>query len=251
MRKEQYVRFLTSVYRKSDGGLLSPSSVDHYANESIRKIDEFLRESRISEFDSIYDIDSLSELERIRSVLFDDPAFKKLNKDGNQMYSAGFNRYMDFASGRSLDKKGPELFLLDGPIPRKEARAAKGRPIQNRDRIIVQQVVRACGYSCQIDPGHETFIAAGNQRPYVEGHHLIPLKWQYLFDCSLDVYANILALCPNCHRLLHHGDLERSNRTRLLLGIFDERESRFERSGIRIGRDDFMDLALAARGAEE
>lgn len=39
----------------------------------------------------------------------------------------------------------------------------------------------------------------------MEGHHLIPLKHQTKFSNGIDVYANIVCLCPICHRLLHFG----------------------------------------------
>ena len=34
---------------------------------------------------------------------------------------------------------------------------------------------------------------------------LIPMKKQQTFSTSLDVYANVVCLCPVCHRLLHYG----------------------------------------------
>ena len=50
-----------------------------------------------------------------------------------------------------------------------------------------------------------SFIANNTDHAYMEGHHLIPMRWQESFNTSLDVYANIVCLCPTCHRLLHFG----------------------------------------------
>ncbi|MBQ2434445.1 MAG: hypothetical protein II266_08430, partial [Clostridia bacterium] len=61
------------------------------------------------------------------------------------------------------------------------------------------------GYLCEQDPTHMTFIARSTGRAYMEGHHLLPLKHQSQFDCSIDIYANVVCLCPICHRLLHFG----------------------------------------------
>jgi len=47
--------------------------------------------------------------------------------------------------------------------------------------------------------GQETFITQAGE-PYVEFHHLIPLKIAY----GPDHYLNLFALCPNCHRKFHH-----------------------------------------------
>ena len=40
----------------------------------------------------------------------------------------------------------------------------------------------------------------------MEAHHLIPLKFQDDFHYSIDVPANIVSLCPNCHREVHFGN---------------------------------------------
>jgi len=60
-------------------------------------------------------------------------------------------------------------------------------------------------YKCENNPLHETFIAESTKLPYVEAHHFIPIKFQPLFHIPLDNFNNIIALCPNCHRAIHHG----------------------------------------------
>ena len=47
--------------------------------------------------------------------------------------------------------------------------------------------------------GNEAFITERNE-PYVEFHHLIPFKEAD----GPDHYLNLFALCPNCHRKIHH-----------------------------------------------
>ena len=61
------------------------------------------------------------------------------------------------------------------------------------------------GYVCEINAAHESFIAAKNNKPYMEGHHAIPMHLQPRFQSGLDVYANIVCLCPVCHRRIHYG----------------------------------------------
>ena len=39
----------------------------------------------------------------------------------------------------------------------------------------------------------------------MEGHHLIPMKAQDDFKNNLDRIENIVCLCPNCHRKVHHA----------------------------------------------
>lgn len=74
-----------------------------------------------------------------------------------------------------------------------------------RDPNVAAQALHEAAFKCQIDPEHKTFITKATQKPYVEAHHLIPLGQQKQFIYSLDIVANIIILCPTCHRLLHHG----------------------------------------------
>ena len=60
-------------------------------------------------------------------------------------------------------------------------------------------------YHCAICSGHETFKRMADGKPYVEVHHLIPMRAQESFDNSLDVLSNLICLCPNCHRKIHYG----------------------------------------------
>ena len=71
-------------------------------------------------------------------------------------------------------------------------------------RYAVNAIVEA-NYLCEVDVNHETFIRKTNDKPYSEAHHLIPLKFQKYFEYPLDVPANIISLCSNCHNKIHYG----------------------------------------------
>ncbi|MCK9482314.1 MAG: HNH endonuclease, partial [Bacteroidia bacterium] len=47
------------------------------------------------------------------------------------------------------------------------------------------------------------FTSKSSGNSFVEAHHLIPMSEQTNYEKSLDVEANIVALCPNCHRKVH------------------------------------------------
>ncbi len=84
-------------------------------------------------------------------------------------------------------------------------------------------------YKCNIDENHESFVAK-NGKPYMEAHHLIPMSAQEDFINSLDVDANIVLLCPVCHRKLHHGyDIQQE-----LLKLFINRVGLLKKFGIDI-----------------
>ena len=75
----------------------------------------------------------------------------------------------------------------------------------SRDHFVVENALYAAGYICEGECGCDLFIRQDGKTNYTEGHHLIPLSFQPLFEYSLDVEANVVSLCPRCHRLLHYG----------------------------------------------
>lgn len=90
---------------------------------------------------------------------------------------------------------------LDAPIALSGGMSGRYR----RDPKIAARALRAANFKCEANMLHETFVSRRSSKPFVEAHHLFPMSTQSLFQYSLDVPENIIALCPNCHRLLHHG----------------------------------------------
>lgn len=96
----------------------------------------------------------------------------------------------------------------------------------------------AAGFVCEANQSHETFVTAASGNAYVEGHHLIPLSYQDRFEYSIDVKENIVALCPNCHRLLHHGTYE--DKMGILLRLWDNRRNNLYSKNIGIDSDTLL-----------
>lgn len=64
-------------------------------------------------------------------------------------------------------------------------------------------------YECEIDALHTSFLSKKTNKNYMESHHLIQLKEDENFpNTNLDILPNIICLCPNCHRKIHHGKKE-------------------------------------------
>lgn len=74
-----------------------------------------------------------------------------------------------------------------------------------RDSKIAKEALTLADYACEADPTHLTFISPITGKNFVEAHHLIPISNQGIYSYSLDVPGNIISLCPNCHREIHHG----------------------------------------------
>lgn len=226
------------------------STADHYV-QGLRTVSRYLRNAGLIK-EHLFEVDDLPLLLKLRDALRKIPEFVSQDEIGDRMYTAGLNRYIEFAelgfteSGETALPDGlrsVNLALLDAPVTvsGKTLRTTSIR--RSRDRIIVRQVLRACSYRCEIDGSHETFVARATRLPYLEGHHLVPLAAQDGFKNSLDVYANLIGLCPLCHRKLHHA--ENKLRRNLLGSVFPLRADRFAKSGIGMSKDEF--LAAACR----
>jgi 5-methylcytosine-specific restriction protein A len=107
-----------------------------------------------------------------------------------------------------------------------------------RDANLAAKVLDDAGYKCQKDATHETFIAASSNRPYVEAHHLVPMSQSGEFPVSLDVRANLFALCPNCHRAVHYGEGE--IKRALLTSLYGEAEEALADSDIPVSLEDLL-----------
>lgn len=106
-----------------------------------------------------------------------------------------------------------------------------------RDNAKAKRALVISKYKCNLDENHISFESKSGH-PYMEAHHLIPLGEQDSFENSLDVDANIVSLCPNCHRKLHHGKNIDSD----LKKLYDDRKDLLHKSGIDITFDELSKL---------
>lgn len=228
-----YIKYLKNIRKVSD------STVKHY-QEALRYISKYLiQKEKLSQ--NIYEIQDIGELEIVKTFLYNDPDFIDLDKRGHQMYSAGFNNYYRFASGQGFTNIRQQIGVMDMEVPAAQKKTSK-METWTRSTIIKIQSIEAAGYQCEVNPEHHTFTAKSSGQPYMEGHHALPIRLQEKFDTSLDVYANIVCLCPICHRLLHYG--VDSEKTSVVDRIYYDRADRLASSGIKISRLDFGRLVI-------
>lgn len=215
-----------------------PSTIKHYF-DALNNISRFLNEKGMLKND-IYSIKDIDALLKLRDILYNDPDFTQYNKVGHSMYSAGFNHYIKFAQAEGFRDLNGKAGLLDIPIASGGTRTTT-ITIYERSTIIRKQAIELAQYKCEIGPEHESFIAKSNLKPYMEGHHAIPVSKQEKFAFSLDVYANVVCLCPFCHRKLHYG--VDSDKEAMLDKLYFNRRERLLHSGFDINKDDFVRLA--------
>lgn len=111
----------------------------------------------------------------------------------------------------------------------------KGIKVYPRDIKVAANALILANYKCEIENNHITFIRKSNSMNYTEAHHLIPISKQEEFKYSLDIEANIVSLCSNCHNCLHYG----SDKERIILlkKLFQSRIDRLNKVGLNITFD--------------
>lgn len=214
---------------------LSDRAVAHYLS-AISVMGDYLKgQGRLDR--SFFEISEQDTLIEMKDALLNDAAFVEKDQRGNRMYSIALNHYIKFVEGENF----LDIEQFDMPIDAK-GQSLVNRKIHQRSTIIKDQVIISAGYTCEVDPEHQSFISQKREKPFMEGHHIIPLKHQDKFNKSLDVYANIISVCPNCHRQLHYGN--DTDRRDVLGKIYQQRCNRLAASGINLEKDKFMELAM-------
>lgn len=107
-----------------------------------------------------------------------------------------------------------------------------------RNPALAASTIKLSNYKCQYDQWHTSFIAASSLQQYVEVHHLIPISYTSYFQHSLDVPANLIVLCPNCHKAIHFGTPE--IKKAYLERFYYERKDNLYHSGIGISLQDLL-----------
>lgn len=74
-----------------------------------------------------------------------------------------------------------------------------------RDAKIAKETLESSGFKCELFPDQITFTSKSTGNPFMEVHHLVPMKLQSSFSTNLDVKPNLCILNPTAHRLLHHA----------------------------------------------
>lgn len=219
--------------------MVSESTVKHYY-DALNKNSRLLKKLGLVK-ENIYELHSYEELTSAIGLLLINAEFIQYNSKGNNMYSSALMRYLEFAKGCDFASVN-EVSSLDIPVVAPESQTVNGTKRWRRSPIIKVQSLEMAAYRCEINSEHETFICKSTDKMFMEGHHAIPMKYQDNFDFSLDVYANIICLCPVCHRMMHYG--RSCDKERYIDKIYLTRVERLIKSGLDISKDEFRSLTL-------
>jgi 5-methylcytosine-specific restriction protein A len=138
--------------------------------------------------------------------------------------------FQEAATSLSKPTSKNELELPAGPLPPPpKSKHSPGSGFK-RDPRVSAKAIHGSGYQCEVNVSHVSFIARTTKKNFVEAHHLIPVQFQDQFKFRLDVPDNVIAVCPTCHRKLHHGQL--SDKTKMLLPLLSKRSAALEERGL-------------------
>ena len=84
--------------------------------------------------------------------------------------------------------------------PRLPQQVAVTRREFKRNPLVIAEVLSRAGGRCEDCNREAPFLRRSDGSPYLEVHHEITLA-----EGGEDTVDNAVALCPNCHRLRHHG----------------------------------------------
>ena len=235
----------------------------YYIDKS-KNIESFVKRFNVYFRLSISSSTILFELSKYKNV---DPANNQVLNTQNLLYKQIWNEYIeadralelkniykrfmrgDFAE--QLEVKLADTFLdvddlqvvvvcNDTPIMKPDRQMNSNSYSYPRSRDVLANALQAADYICEAHCDTKLFLRKNGKTLYTEGHHLIPLEYQEDFSYSLDVEANVVSLCPNCHKLLHYG----YDKEMILKHLYEARIDRLKKFNLDI---DFASLLLMYR----
>lgn len=130
----------------------------------------------------------------------------------------------------STFKRVPEFDDKPENIP-EEISTAYGQ-VYKIDPAKSRRALLDAGFVCEVDENHESFMRRDEKNRYTEAHHLIPRSYQKNYSYSIDVTANIISLCSNCHNCLHYGS--KDEREAILARLYFQRQERLMKVGLEV-----------------
>lgn len=191
-------------------------------------------------------------LKYVSLIITDEEKFKKnpkylwtLNEDGINYVASILNVAVDTNTNCEPQMNDNKIDIRIDDIDKKIIDYAKNHDFSSRpktDNNLSKTIIEINNYTCQFalytGKNHKMFNAKDG-KPYVEAHHLIPMKASKdFFPRNLDRASNLVCLCHTCHAILHHGDLK--ERKKVLRVLYDKYITQLNDEEIYISFDDLF-----------
>lgn len=228
-------------YMENNSGR-SKSTINKYAS-AIATMSRELIEYGARSVD-IYNVVDSTEIDKIKEQYLAIDDLRAKDERGNRMYTSSliwYKKYLEELDLTDLVKDTEnEYLIVYGKKVKGEFTISEGTKQWKRDRSVVDRSIEFSNNKCEYDNKHEYFISNKSRKNYVEGHHLIPMKYQDNFEYSLDVEANVVSLCVVCHKILHLGIIE--DKIKILSKLYELRKDLLSLSGLEISLEELIDL---------
>lgn len=221
----------------------SKNTINKYAS-AIATMSRELTEHSTINIDIYKVVDSI-EIHRIKEQYLEIDELREKDERGNRMYTSSliwYQKYLeeDKKLNTLVKDNSNEYSIVYEKKVKGEFTISEGTKQWKRDRAVVDRSIEFSNNKCEYDDKHEYFISNKSGKNYVEGHHLIPMKYQDNFEYSLDVEANVVSLCVVCHKILHLGRIE--DKVNIISKLYQLRINSLELSGLEISLDELIDL---------
>lgn len=110
-----------------------------------------------------------------------------------------------------------------------------GKKVYPRKKTVSINALKRADNQCEFNEKHKSFLRRNSNVKYMEPHHLIPLQYHEDFEWSLDVEANVVSLCSECHNRIHYGDGKM-----MLKRLWEMRKNELKDAGILISEDELL-----------
>ena len=139
---------------------------------------------------------------RTKGILVGNISDEQSLVDDLEIFIRNVRVFKQFATNQGIDNKSADL--LSSPQTTKEKAGRPERrwtsvPTYKRDSQIVMRVKREAKEKCDLCKGDGPFMDEVLGFPFLEAHHV-----EWLSEGGKDRIDNTVALCPNCHRKMHH-----------------------------------------------
>ncbi|WP_214776036.1 DUF3578 domain-containing protein [Exiguobacterium sp. s37] len=154
-------------------------------------------------------------------LLEDDLEFLETDEESFQKLANELK--VDFSDEPKEEPRPPKTVVTDNLGKTRYPRSAKEAAL----------ALARANYTCELDENHETFLSKSSGQKYAEAHHFVGISNHPKFpEVDLDRAANIVCLCPNCHRKIHYGEDE--VRLPMIESLFAKVKERLEQVGIEV-----------------
>jgi len=254
-----YAELETQLAGKSKSGRSGKG--DSYAGYLIRLI-IFYREINPNSYNTF---GTFKEFEELKNT-FSTSEFRIYNKQEGHFPSStlnAFERYLayknsviedqihkiddlnlDQSEDYVIDDSISNIIINEDPIEYKTVKKSKilyeNLRIYPRNINESRKAKMKADWQCEYDMSHQTFISNSDDNNYMESHHLIPMSHQDFFEYTIDFADNIVCLCPNCHRKIHHAREE--EKIEMISFLYNKRRNIYPKYGIDIDLDALLTI---------